>query len=269
MATYVIGDLQGCLNPLERLLEKVKFDPATDRVWFVGDLVNRGPKSLQTLRFVKSLGDTAVTVLGNHDLHLLAVVYGHRKASGKDTLKRILQAPDRDELCQWLASQPLMHTDTTLGHTLVHAGIHPHWSLKRAQRLADKLHKALVKKPDELLENMYGNSPAYWSRDLKKNNRNRFAINVFTRMRYCHMDGALDFEFNGRPAVAPKHLRPWYALADRKPLGTRVIFGHWSSHPSMSPANVMPTDRGCVWGGCLSAYVIERRESVWVQCPGN
>jgi len=134
MATYVIGDLQGCLSPLERLLEKVKFDPSKDRLWFVGDLVNRGPKSLQTLRFVKSLGESAITVLGNHDLHLLAVVYGYRKPSGKDTLKRILQAPDRDDLCQWLASQPLMHTDAALGHTLVHAGIHPHWSLQRAQK---------------------------------------------------------------------------------------------------------------------------------------
>lgn len=267
MTTYVIGDLQGCLSPLERLLDKIKFDPSKDRIWFVGDLVNRGPKSLQTLRFVKSLGNCAITVLGNHDLHLLAVVYGYRKPSGKDTLKRILNAPDRDELCDWLAARPLLHTDEKLGHTLVHAGIHPYWSLKRATRLANKLHKALVNKPDELFENMYGNTPAYWSRALKKQTRNRFAINVFTRMRYCHLDGALDFEFNGSPAKAPVHLRPWYAVPDRKPLGSRVIFGHWSGHPSMSPAHVMPTDRGCVWGGCLSAYAIEKGESIWVDCP--
>ena len=226
MTTYVIGDLQGCLSPLERLLEKVRFDPAKDKAWFVGDLVNRGPKSLETLRYVRSLGDSAITVLGNHDLHLLAVVHGYRKPSGKDTLKRIINAPDRDELCHWLAGQPLLHTDEALGNTLVHAGVHPHRSLKRAHRLAGKLHKALVNEPDQLFENMYGNTPAYWSKSLKGHKRNRFAINVFTRMRYCRLDGALDFEYHGRPATAPSHLRPWYALPDRKPLATRVIIGH-------------------------------------------
>ncbi len=249
MTTYVIGDLQGCLDPLERLLDKVHFDPASDRVWFVGDLVNRGPKSLQTLRYVKAMGRSAVTVLGNHDLHLLAVAYGYRKPSGKDTLKRFLAASDRDELCDWLAARPLLHTDTELGHTLVHAGIHPHWSLKRATRLAKKVQKALVKDPDKLFATMYGNTPANWSKGLEKEARNRFAINVFTRMRYCQLDGSLDFDFNGSPASAPEHLLPWYALPDRKKLPTRVIFGHWSSHPSMSPSHLKPTDRGCVWGG--------------------
>lgn len=266
MTTYVVGDLQGCLSPLERLLDKLQFDPAQDKLWFVGDLVNRGPKSLQTLRYVKSLGDAAITVLGNHDLHLLAVAAGHRKLSSKDTLKRILCAPDRDELLDWLIAQPLLHTDKKLKHTLVHAGIHPYWSLKLATRLADKLHKALTTDPDSLFLNMYGNTPAYWSRDLKKHNRNRFAINVFTRMRYCHLDGALDLEFNGNPGFAPKHLRPWYALSDRKPLKNRIIFGHWSSHPAIGPAAVMPTDRGCVWGGCLSAYAIETQRTISVKC---
>lgn len=266
MTTYVIGDLQGCLDPLEQLLDKVRFDPSCDRIWFVGDLINRGPQSLQTLRYVKALGKSAITVLGNHDLHLLAVVHGYRKPSSKDTLKRILSAPDRDELCDWLAARPLLHTDMDLGHTLVHAGIHPRWSLKRATRLANKVHKALVNEPDALFETMYGNTPANWSKGLAKEDRNRFAINVFTRMRYCHADGTLDFDYNGSPAAAPKHLYPWYAVPDRKKLPTRVIFGHWSSHPSMSPLHVMPTDRGCVWGGSLSAYAIERGESVWVGC---
>ena len=266
MTTYVIGDLQGCLDPLQSLLDKLHFDPASDSVWFVGDLVNRGPKSLQTLRYVKSLGNAAITVLGNHDLHLLAVVHGYRKPSSKDTLKRILNAPDRDELCAWLAARPLLHTDEKLGITMVHAGIHPRWSLKRATRLANRLHNALIDDPDDLFANMYGNTPAYWSKSLKKHKLNRFAINVFTRMRYCQLDGALDFDYNGSPGSAPGHLRPWYDLPDRKPLPYKVIFGHWSSHPGMSPQRVMPTDRGCVWGGCLSAYAVERNENICVQC---
>lgn len=266
MTTYVIGDLQGCLNPLQKLLDKVKFDPANDKIWFVGDLVNRGPASLKTLRYVKSLGKSAVTVLGNHDLHLLAVAYGYRKPSAKDTMGGIIKAPDRDELCDWLIARPLLHVDEKLGHTLVHAGIHPHWSLKRAKKIARKLHNALIEEPDRVLENMYGNTPENWSKSLKADKRNRFAINVFTRMRYCRADGSLDFDFNGSPAAASKQLYPWYAVPDRKPLKTRIIFGHWSSHPGMSPAHVMPTDRGCVWGGCLTAYAIERNKSVWVKC---
>lgn len=266
MTTYVIGDLQGCLSPLERLLDKVRFDPSSDKLWFVGDLVNRGPKSLQTLRYVKNLGDSAITVLGNHDLHLLAVAYGYRKPSPKDTLKRILLADDCDELCDWLASRPLLHTDKKLGHTLVHAGIYPQWSLKRARKMANEVHEVLVNEPHELFANMYGNTPEYWSKELRQYKRYRFAINVFTRMRYCRQDGALDFSFSGSPATAPQHLLPWYALPDRKPLATRVVFGHWSGHPSISPASVMPTDRGCVWGGCLSAYAIEKNKSIWVKC---
>jgi len=266
MTTYVIGDLHGCLNPLKKLLDKIRFDPVNDKLWFAGDLVNRGPKSLQTLRFVKSLGDSAITVLGNHDLHLLAVAYGYRKPSGKDTLKPILKAPDNDELCDWLASQPLLHNDNTLGFTLVHAGIHPQWSLKRAKRLAKQLHLALMEDPDTLFENMYGNTPRYWSRELTGHKLNRFAINVFTRMRFCHADGAMEFAHNGSPVKAPKNLIPWYAVERKKPLKNRVVFGHWSSHPSMSPDHVMPTDRGCLWGGCLSAYALETQRSIWVSC---
>jgi len=266
MTTYVIGDLQGCLDPLKRLLDKLQFDPASDKLWFVGDLINRGPQSLKTLRYVKNLGNAAITVLGNHDLHLLAVVHGYRKPSGKDTLDGILKASDRDELCHWLAQQPLLHTDPALGVTMVHAGIHPHWSLKRATKQALRVQHALASDPDELFAHMYGNTPAYWSKELGKHKRNRFAINVFTRMRYCHLDGAMDFTFNGSPSAAPANLRPWYSVPDRKPLPYKVIFGHWSSHPGISPASVMPTDRGCVWGGCLSAYAIEKDKSIWVKC---
>lgn len=266
MTTYVIGDLQGCLDPLKRLLDKLKFDPAADKLWFVGDLVNRGPQSLKTLRYVKRLGDSAITVLGNHDLHLLAVAHGYRNVSGKDTLNAILKADDCDELCDWLSQRPLLHHDKKLKHVLVHAGIHPHWSLKRAKKQAKKVQKALREDIDDLLGNMYGDTPVYWHGELTRRKKNRFAINVFTRMRFCYSDGAMSFNFNGAPASAPPGLMPWYALPDREPLGNRIVFGHWSSHPGVSPRHVVPTDRGCVWGGCLTAYAIETGTSVSVRC---
>jgi len=268
MTTYVIGDLQGCLTPLQRLLDKIAYNPANDALWFVGDIVNRGPQSLDTLRFVKSLGKSAITVLGNHDLHLLAVVQGVRKVSSKDTLDDILGAPDRDELCRWLSRRPLMHTDVTLGHTLVHAGIHPHWSLKRAQKMAIEVQDTLRHDLDDFLWHMYGNTPAEWCKALSPRKRLRFSVNAFTRMRYCTANGKLDFKFNGPPLAAPKALYPWYRTPDRKQLDTRIVFGHWSSHPSMSSADVVPTDRGCVWGGSLAAYAIETDTSHWVDCRG-
>lgn len=266
MTTYVIGDLQGCLSPLKRLLDKLSFDPAKDTLWFVGDLVNRGPESLATLRYVRSLGDSAITVLGNHDLHLLAVVHGIRHNSGKDTLQDILNAPDRDELCQWLSRRPILHTDKQLGYTLVHAGIHPQWSLKLAHKLADELTFTFRYELADFLGYMYGNSPAGWSKELSGQKRRRFAVNVFTRMRYCHANGDLSFDFNGAPANAPAHLYPWYAVPNRKTLKHRVVFGHWSSHPAMSHDEVIPTDRGCVWGGCLTAFAIDTGESHSVRC---
>lgn len=266
MTTYVIGDLQGCLTPLQNLLDKLQFDPKSDILWFVGDLVNRGPESLETLRFVKNLGKSAISVLGNHDLHLLAVHHNVREASAKDTLQTILRAPDREELCHWLSHLPLLHTDVNLGYTLVHAGIHPHWSLKRAHKLADELHQVLTEELEDFLRYMYGNTPAQWSKDLSPRKRRRFAINAFTRMRCCHPDGSLDFEFSGPPQTAAKKLYPWYVLPDRKPLETRIVFGHWSSHPGMSPDHVLPTDRGCVWGGSLSAFAIETGENKCVSC---
>ncbi len=264
MTTYAIGDLHGCLTPLQRLLDKVAFDPASDRLWFVGDIVNRGPESLETLRFVKNLGKRAISVLGNHDLHLLAVVHGFRKSSGKDTLEDILRAPDRDELCQWLAAQPLIHVDDTLDHVLVHAGIYPGWSLKRARKLSKELHGELTGNLPEFLSRMYGNTPDNWRKDLNREDRQRFAINAFTRMRYCRPDGSLDFDYNGSPAHAPASLLPWHEVANRKVQDKSIIFGHWSSHPAICRSGVIPTDRGCVWGGDLVAYAIEKRRSYWV-----
>ena len=264
MTTYAIGDLHGCLTPLRRLLDKLNYDPANDRLWFVGDLINRGPESLETLRFVKDLGDNAVAVLGNHDLHLLAVLHGVRKSSGKDTLEGILNAPDRDELCRWLAARPLLHVDKKLGHVLVHAGIYPGWTLKQARKLNKELQRELTENLPEFLSRMYGNKPAEWSKDLSTEDRQRFAINAFTRMRYCHPDGSLDFDYNGSPANAPAPLLPWHQLPTRKALDMTIIFGHWSSHPAICREGVIPTDRGCVWGGDLVAYAIETRSSHWV-----
>ncbi|MFK7892286.1 MAG: symmetrical bis(5'-nucleosyl)-tetraphosphatase [Granulosicoccus sp.] len=266
MTTYAIGDLHGCLDPLERLLEKLRFDPASDKLWFVGDLINRGPQSLETLRYVRALGNSAITVLGNHDLHALAVAHGYRKASAKDTLTSILAASDRKELLKWLSRRPLLHHDKELNHLLVHSGIHPHWSLKQAKKQAHKVEQALKHDLHGVLEKMYGNNPTYWSTDLSSRKKRRFAINVFTRMRYCRADGEMDFEYNGPPCLAPRKLKPWYAVPDRTALDCTIVFGHWSSHPAMSPNGVVPIDRGCVWRGSLAAYAIETRSSISVKC---
>ena len=264
MTTYVIGDLQGCLSPLERLLDQLRYEPSNDTLWFVGDLINRGPESLESLRYVKALGNSAITVLGNHDLHLLAVVHGIRKPSGKDTLDDIINAPDRDELCDWLAMRPLLHTDAELGHTLVHAGIHPQWSLKHAHTMSQEIQSALKDDLPGFLATMYGNTPSRWDKNLSTIKRQRFAVNAFTRMRYCYEDGELNFDYNGPPSTAPKNLYPWYLVPGRLAVDTQIVFGHWSSHPAICKHGIIPTDRGCVWGGSLAAYAIESGTSHWV-----
>lgn len=270
MSTYVIGDLQGCLTPLRHLLDHLKFDPAEDRLWFAGDLVNRGPESLETLRFVRDLGDSAESVLGNHDLHLLAVMHGVRKAGERDTLKPILKAHDSDELAHWLRHRPLMLVDPATSHLLVHAGIHPHWSLELARSIAYETEKLLQsKRYDKFLQQMYGNKPRRWKRSLEGVERARFAINVFTRMRYCEADGALDFDFTGPPRSAPKKLIPWYRIPERQPVGMTVLFGHWSSHPAMAPPGIVPLDRGCLWGGSLAAYTLESATTRAVSCRSS
>lgn len=267
MSTYAIGDVHGCFDSLCLLLDRIQFNPRKDRIWLTGDLVNRGPDSLETLRFVKTLGKSVTTVLGNHDLHLLAVIHGVRKPSPKDTLEEILRAPDLESLSDWLRGLPLLHHDRQLNFTLVHAGIHPHWSLPKAIELANELHKVLPSNRfQEFLENMYGNTPANWSDDLGTHKRRRFATNCFTRMRYCHEDGSLDHEFKGPPAKAPAELTPWYALPGRVKQPSPVIFGHWSSHPAMSPRGVVPLDRGCMWNGSLTAVNLETAENFSVSC---
>jgi len=267
MTTFVIGDLHGCLTPLQKLLDKVHFEPASDTVWFVGDLINRGPESLETLRFVKSLGDSAISVLGNHDLHLLAVIHGIRKTSGKDTLDDILNAPDLNELTDWLRFLPLLHHSEELNVTMVHAGIHPKWDLLQARIMAVEVETALRSdKYVAFLQRMYGNKPAKWSKKLGKHRRRRFAINAFTRMRYCTRKGELDFSQTCAPSKAPKSLVPWYAVPDRKRIDGRILFGHWSSHPAFAVSNVVPLDRGAVWGGSLAALALETGVTTTVDC---
>ena len=267
MTTWAVGDLHGCREPLERLLDAVRFDTARDRLWLVGDLANRGPDPLGTLRLVRSLGRSAVTVLGNHDLHLLAVIHGVRRASPKDRIGPILEAHDRDDLERWLRRRPLLHVDRALGATLVHAGIHPHWTLAEARRHARELEDILpTPRFERFVQRMYGDAPERWSEGLKKNDRRRFAVNVFTRMRYCTRSGALEFAHNGAPAEAPAGLVPWYRVPGRVALGTRLVFGHWSSHPAMSPPDLLPLDRGCVWGGSLVAHAMESGRTVSVDC---
>jgi len=258
MTTFVIGDLHGCLTALQKLLDKIHFSSVDDELWFVGDLVNRGPQSLETLRFIKSLGNDAICVLGNHDLHLLAVINGIRATSGKDTLDDILAADDLDELTHWLRHRPLLHNSPALNVTMVHAGIHPRWDLETATSMAREVEKALrSEKYVEFLQRMYGNKPAKWSRKLGKHRRRRFAVNAFTRMRFCTRDGELDFSSTSPPDKAPKGLVPWYAVTKRKPIEGHILFGHWSAHPGFAVSNVVPLDRGAVWGGSLCALALE------------
>ena len=271
MATYAIGDLQGCYDSLLRLLDKLNFDPAQDTLWFAGDLVNRGPDSLSSLRFVKSLAEHAVTVLGNHDLHLLAIAAKH-KNTNDDGLKAILKADDAGELLNWLRTQPLLHHDKELGFTMVHAGIYPHWDLQTAQHYAHELESVL--RSDDYLDfvfNMYGNLPGKWNSDLQSWDRLRFICNSFTRMRYVEHDSTLNFHSHGAPGTHPENTLPWFELPSRKTTNDRIVFGHWSTLGKINQKNIYALDTGCVWGGELTALRIdtEEVEYISVNCPGD
>ena len=264
MAIYAIGDIQGCYEDLQNLLNKISFNPIKDKLWFVGDLVNRGPDSLKTLRFVKKLGSAAQIVLGNHDLHLIAIYHGIKK--NKDSsINDILKAPDSKELIDWLRKQPLLHYDKETKFTLVHAGIYPLWKLKQAKVYAKELEHVL--RGDDYLDfikHMYGNKPAKWSNKLKGWDRLRFICNSFTRMRYCKKKGELEFDENGVPGSQSNKLVPWYEFPERVSKKKKIIFGHWSTlgyfiQPNGLTLvnNVYATDTGCVWGGKLTALKID------------
>lgn len=252
--TWVLGDVHGCLLPLEALLAKLGADPDKDHFCFVGDIVNRGPASLASLRWVMQLGDRAVVTLGNHDLHLLAVLHGVRKPGKRDTLDNIINAKDRSAIVDWLRTRSILY-EHDQGFIMVHAGIHPHWTLDEARHRARELEHAL--RADDythFLADMYGNEPASPGGARTPIERLRVAVNVFTRMRYCHRNGELDFTASGPPAQTPGTLRPWYAVPGRRRIEKPIVFGHWSAHPAMAPPGIVPTDRGCVWGGHLAGF---------------
>lgn len=255
MATYAIGDIQGCYGPLQRLLDALRLDPARDRLWLCGDLVNRGGESLETLRLIHSLRDCSDVVLGNHDLALLSI--GERSRTEQDKvnpdLLRVVQAPDAGELLDWLRSRKLLHVDRKLGWMMVHAGIAPKWTVKLAEARAREVEEKLQSKAaGKLLRNMYGDRPA-WSPNLNGIDRQRAIINVFTRMRYCSPSGRIAFEEKGAPGTQKAGLYPWFEVPGRVPRELRVVCGHWSALGLFQGLGVHAIDTGCVWGGRLTA----------------
>ncbi|MBK9161560.1 MAG: symmetrical bis(5'-nucleosyl)-tetraphosphatase [Nitrosomonadales bacterium] len=265
MAIYAVGDIQGCYEEFRQLLEQMRFDSAQDTLWLVGDLVNRGPGSLEVLRLVKSFGDSAVTVLGNHDLHLLAVAEGAAELHRSDTLDEVLGAPDRGELLHWLRSQRLFHAQD--GYVLVHAGLLPQWSVKQAGKLAREVEKTL--RGDDyatFLARMYGNSPHGWSDDLGGYKRLRVIVNAFTRMRICTPQGEMEFKFKGEVENIPEGYLPWFDVPDRASRKAAVIFGHWSALGLKMTHNVIALDSGCLWGGPMTAIRLDDRRLFQVAC---
>ena len=272
MPTYAIGDIQGCDDELRRLLDLIRFEPTRDQLWFAGDLVNRGPGSLAVLRLVRSLDVCSVVVLGNHDLHLLALAAGNNRHAKKSNLDAVLAAPDRDELLSWLRHRPLMHYDAHRGFAMVHAGLPPQWTLAEALGYARELEDAL-RGPDygDFLFAMYGNEPSRWSPDLDGMDRLRFVTNCLTRMRYCTADGGLALKEKGTLASRPAHLIPWFQCPGRMSRDSRIIFGHWSSLGYWDKDNVWGIDSGCLWGGSLTAIRLRRKrpiEPIHLPCAG-
>lgn len=270
MTTYAIGDIQGCFDELQSLLEKIGFDAAADRLWFTGDLVNRGQQSLKVLRFVKDLGDRAITVLGNHDLHLLAVEAGVRKPRRNDTFDEILAAPDASELLWWLRHRPLLHHDHASGYVLIHAGLPPQWGLEKAQSCAREV-ETVLRGSDymDFIKNMYGDEPNQWTESLSGWDRLRFIINCFTRMRYCDHDGHLALDEKGTPGTQPDDYLPWFELWDHAGDDIKIIFGHWSTLGSFHQPGFHALDTGCIWGGALTAMRLgDEPVQVSIPCRG-
>ena len=262
MATYAIGDIQGCFDELQALLEKVGYGKK-DRLWFVGDLVNRGPKSREVLRFVRGLGKRAVVVLGNHDLHLVTQHEGFAKPRGDDTFTDVLEARDREELVDWLRKRPMMHAEG--GYAMVHAGLLPQWSVRKAVKLGAEVEAALrARSYRKFLANMYGSKPDEWSDGLEGWDRLRVIVNAMTRMRFSTPQGKMDFKAKG--ARAPEGYRPWFEL--RAPENEKLVFGHWSALGLKVTQRVAALDSGCVWGGKLTAMRLEDRKLYAVPCRG-
>jgi bis(5'-nucleosyl)-tetraphosphatase (symmetrical) len=269
LAQYAIGDLQGCYDPFRRLLDEIAFDPAKDRLWITGDLVNRGPKSRKTLRFVRKLGDAAITVLGNHDLHLIALANDITEAgSNYSSLEKILGKDDCFELIDWLRFRPLAHYDAEINTLMVHAGMPPQWTVEKALDCAAEVEERLRSDSYvKFLKKMYGNKPHRWSDELSGNKRRRFIVNALTRTRMIRKGGALDFSHKGPPDHAAKTLTPWFAVEDVKWRGTRIVFGHWSALGLIVNDDLIAVDTGCVWGRQLTAVQLDKGPTiVQVRC---
>ncbi len=270
MSTYAIGDIQGCHDSFLRLLATCDFNPARDRLWLVGDLVNRGPRSLDTLRFVKALGDAAITVLGNHDLYLLMIAEGVEKRRGKDdTLDEILAAPDRDELLDWLRRRPLCHVEGE--YCLVHAGLLPQWTAPKARALAVEVEGLLQgERYHDTLAHMWGSEPAQWSDDLIGWDRMRVIVNAMTRMRFCSPEGTMEFHTKGEVADAPPGYLPWFEVPGRASAESVLVTGHWSALGLRVEPRLLALDSGCLWGRHLTAVRLEDRQVFQVDCsPGE
>ena len=265
MAVYAIGDVQGCYSDLCRLLDHLNFDDSADTLWFCGDLVNRGLESLETLRFVKGLGNAAVTVLGNHDLHLLALYYNDQvRPKKKDTLFAVLNSDDTDELIAWLQMRPLLHRDKALSKVLVHAGIHPDWLVSQALSYAAEVEQVLQGADCKLFfASMYGDQPDQWDDDLSDMPRLRFITNVLTRLRFLSSDGRIDMRAKGGP-LQHQSLTPWFELNPRDAETDDIVFGHWSTLATGRYGKHFATDGGCVWGGKIVALRIDLDVPQWV-----
>ena len=267
MATYAIGDLQGCHKEFRQLLDKIEFNPAVDRIWLVGDLVNRGPESLAVLRWAKDMGDAVITVLGNHDLSLLVVAAGIVPPHHGDTIQDILHATDRDELLDWVRHQRLLHVEN--GYVMVHAGLLPQWSIDQAQALAREVEDVL--RSDRYLDfvaHMYGNQPNHWEDDLQGTGRLRVITNAMTRMRFCTPQGEMEFAHKGMPDNPPEGYLPWFAVPNRASRDATIICGHWSALGLRQEDKVLALDSGCLWGGELSAIRLEDRQVFQIACQG-
>lgn len=263
MTTYAIGDIQGCYDPFQRLLDKLNFDPAEDKLWLAGDLINRGPKSLETLRFIISLGDSAQSILGNHECHFLAIAKGHKAPHRIDTFSNLLAADDSEQLIDWVQSQPFFYHDDELGYSMLHAGVPPQWSLSDTKKYALEL-ESVFQSPaiDSFLAAMYGNSPNRWDENLTGHDRLRFIINCFTRLRYCDKDGQLNFKEKGALGTQPSNLVPWFNAPNRQTINDKLLFGHWSTLGLHQSNKATCLDSGCLWGDSLSAIALDGSEQI-------
>ena len=265
MAIYAIGDIQGCFEEFRQLLDGCRFDLREDRLWLVGDLVNRGPQSLETLRYVKAMGSSCVTVLGNHDLHLLAVASGHERQRAGDTLSPVLEASDREDLLNWLRGRPLAHRED--GFFLVHAGLLPQWDADVALKLAAEVESALrASDYGKFLSRLYGGQPDHWSEEWQGIERLRVIVNAMTRLRFCSPAGVMEFESKGEVADAPSGFMPWFKVPGRRSTDVAVVCGHWSALGLELQDNLLAIDSGCVWGGQLTAVRLEDRKVFQVPC---